>query len=244
MVQRARTWLTHITVLAVITSLSFWTSYHKWFSRGWRLLIRKKATYRPLYSRRFTPDTSYIILTLALGVMILELVIATATKDAKVKVVAMAPVSTLYILAAYTLLQNSLHMAGVRAPFALSSCKKGETVWPALATVMEDVFCVDGCHEGSAAREKIRTLVENSPAYRRSTLLLGWIWCVACLVVAIVLSIVVARTAQTTSFGICYGVSWPFIALMTMLSAWWTESLDRKGTFNVGPTESKVMDGA
>jgi len=177
--------------------------------------------------------------------MILELVIATATKDAKVRVVAMAPVSTLYIIAGYTLLQNSLHMARVRAPFALSSCRRGETVWPALATVMEDVFCVDGCHEGSAARERIRTLVENSSAYRRSTLLLGWIWCIACLAVAIVLSIVVARTAQTTSFGICYGISWPFIAVMTILSAWWMEKLDRKGTFAVGSgsVESKVMTG-
>lgn len=167
--------------------------------------------------------------------MILELVIATATKNVKVRVISMAPVSTLYVIAAYMLLQNTMHMIGMKAPFQLSSCMKGEKTWPALATVMEDVFCVDGCHEGSAARERVRGLVENSHAFRKATLLWGWIWCVLSLALAIGLSIVVGLASETTGFGVCYGVSWPFIAILAILNAWWMERQDARGAFVVTP---------
>lgn len=193
------------------------------FSRGWRLLIKKAPTYRPLHSKRFEPDASYIILTLALGIMILELVIATATKDVKVSVIAMAPVSTLYVIAAYMFIQNTLYLFRVRLPFPISSVRKGERAPPALFTVMEDVFACDGCHEGLEARQAMLAMYEGNAAFRTTLVVWGWIWCAASLAVAIGLSIVVGLTPNTTSFGI--SKLWrlfDYCAMLTCLGSLWS----------------------
>lgn len=114
----------------------------------------------------------------------------------------MAPVSTLYVIAAYMLVQNTLYVFWVRLPFPISSVRKGERAPPALFTVMEDVFAVDGCHEGSGARRAMLAMYEGNKAFRGALVVWGWIWCVACFAMAIGLSIVVGLCVETTSFGI------------------------------------------
>jgi len=224
--------LSHWTILALITSLSFWTSYHKWFSRGYRIFIKKDPKFRPLNGGRWWFDCSYYILSLALLIMILELVIATSTKDVKVKVISMAPPSVLYVIGVYMLLQNTAHCLSVRTPVTLSSVKRGSQTPPPLFTVMEDVFAVDGCHLGLPAREAMMAMLYNSRPLVRTLMWWSWIWCVACLAVAIGLSVAVAQTSRTTGFGITFGVTFPFIVLLSLVTAWWMEGQDRRGAFS------------
>lgn len=222
------------TIFALITSLSFWTSYHKWFSRGWRLLIHKSPKYRPINGRRWAFDMSYFILSLALLIMILELVIATSQKNVRVRVISIAPPSTLYVIGLYMLIQNTGHVLGMRAFFTISSVKRGSPIPPPLFTVMEDVFAVDGAHEGFPAREAMRDLYSGSSRFRRTLMGWSWVWGIACTALAIGLTIVVARTSQTSGFGVAYGVSWPFIVIMALITSWWMERQDARGAFSSG----------
>lgn len=135
--------------------------------------------------------------------MILELVIATATEIVKVQVIAMVPVSSLYVIALYTLSQNTMHVLRVRTPVTLSSIKRGSLTPPPLFTVMEDVFAVDGSHMGLPAREAMLDLYQRSPDYRKAAARWSWIWGGCTLSVAIILSILVGVTPETVSFGIC-----------------------------------------
>jgi hypothetical protein len=152
--------------------------------------------------RRWAFDTSYFILSIALLIMILEIVIATAYKNVKVRTISMAPPSALYTIMGYTLLQNTAHCLRLRAPFPLSSMKRGAQVPPPLFTVMEDVFAVDGSHIGLPARERMLALYRGSPNLRRTLMWWSWIWCIATGAVAVALSIIVALTPETVSFGI------------------------------------------
>ncbi|KIX94890.1 uncharacterized protein Z520_09580 [Fonsecaea multimorphosa CBS 102226] len=233
--------LTHWTIFTLITSLSFWTSYHKWFSRGYRLLIKRDPKYRPINGGRWWFDCSYYILSLALLIVIVELVAATATKDVKVKVIAMAPPSVLYTIGGYMLLQNTAHCLRIRTFVTLSSVKRGSLTPPPLFTVMEDVFAVDGCHLGLPARHAMLATYNASARFRNTLMWWSWIWCLACLAVAVGLSIVVGLVKGTTAFGITYGVSFPFIVFMSVVTAFWMESRDARGAFSAPVGQGKAL---
>ena len=234
--------LSRWTIFALITSLSFWTSYHKWFSRGWRL-VKKDPKYRPLGGGRWWFDCSYYVLSLALLVVIVELVAATSTKKVKVGVIAMAPPSVLYVVAAFMLGQNCMHVLGMRAMWTISSVKRGESVPPPLFTVMEDVFAVDGCHEGRSAREAMLAMYEGNARLRSTLVWWSWFWGFACLAAAVAMSVVVGVAKQTTCFGVTYGVCFPFIVLMSLITAWWMERQDSRGAFSVSASDLKTAQG-
>jgi hypothetical protein len=149
------------------------------------------------------------VLSVALGTMILEIVIATATEDVKVQAISMAPPSTLYTIMLYMLIQNTMHCLNLRTPVRLSSTKRGSLTPPPLMTVMEDVFAVDGCHMGLPAREAVLAMYYGSPTFRRTLMWWSWVWCVACGLMAALLSIIVGVTDQTVSFGICMSPIYP-----------------------------------
>ena len=172
------------------------------FSRGYRIFIKKDPKFRPINGNRWAFDCSYYILSLALLIVIVELVAATATKLVKVRVIAMAPPSILYTIGGYMLLQNLAHCVGLRTPFTLSSIKRGSLTPPPMFTIMEDVFAVDGCHMGLPARQAVLDMYQGSTRFRRTLIWWSWIWAVACLGVAIGLSIVVALAKHTTGFGV------------------------------------------
>ncbi|KAI1618516.1 hypothetical protein EDD37DRAFT_606445 [Exophiala viscosa] len=236
--------LTHWTILAILTSLSFWASYHKWFSRGYRLFIKRDPKFRPINGNRWAFDCSYYILSLALLIMILELVIATSTKNVPVRVISMAPPSVAYVIGIYMLIQNTLHCLKVKTPVTLSSIKRGSVTPPPLFTVMEDVFAADGCHMGLPAREAMVALYSGNQRFRRSLMMWSWIWCFAMLAVAIGMSIVVGQTSQTTGFGIAYGVTFPSIVVMTAFTAWWMDKQDASGAFSVSSRQGKILSGS
>ncbi|KAK4944043.1 hypothetical protein LTR10_016564 [Elasticomyces elasticus] len=236
--------LSHWTILAILTSLSFWTSYHKWFSRGYRLFIKRDPKFRPINGNRWAFDCSYYILSLALLIMILELVIATSTKNVPVRVISMAPPSVAYTIGIYMLIQNTAHCLKVRTPVTLSSIKRGSVTPPPLFTVMEDVFAADGCHMGLPAREAMVALYNGNPKFRRSLMLWSWIWCFWMLAVAIAMSIAVGETSQTTGFGIAYGVTFPSIVVMAVVTAWWMDRQDAKGAFSVSAGQGKILSGS
>lgn len=194
--------LSHTAIFALITSLSFWTSYHKWFSRGWRLIIRKDGKYRPINGHRWGADFSYHMLSLALGVMIILLIIGTAANNPLVRVVSMAPVSVLYSIAVYMFTQNALHCLGVRAPFPISSIQRGQRIPPPMYTIVEDMFAVDGSHEGLRARQATLALYNGSATFRSTMMWWSWVWAFACGAVAVVLTILVAVTSKMAGFGI------------------------------------------
>ena len=187
-------------------------------------------------------DTSWWVLSVALGVVVVELVAATSTKKVKIGVIAMAPPSVLYVLAVFVLGQNTAHVLGWRTWVRISSVagRGGERVPPPLFTVMEDVFAVDGCHEGRGAREVMCKVYEGSAVFRRTLVLWSWVWGLACLVVAVGMSIVVALAEQTTCFGVTYGVCFPFIVVLSVVTAWWMERLDSKGAFSVAAVAGGV----
>ncbi|KAH8646262.1 hypothetical protein BX600DRAFT_158333 [Xylariales sp. PMI_506] len=226
--------LSHWSDFAVITSFSFWTSYHKWFSRGWRIFVKKDPKFRPINGGRWWFDCSYYVLSIALLAMILELVIATATEDVKVQAIAMVPVSALYVIGLYMLLQNMMHVLRFKTPVTLSSIKRGSVTPPPLFTVMEDVFAVDGCHMGWVAREEMLELYQRSPEYRKVAAKWSWIWGGGAMTLAVILSIIVGTTPETVSFGICYAVSYPFITVMAILTARTMEGMDARGVFRLG----------
>ncbi|EXJ66276.1 uncharacterized protein A1O5_10428 [Cladophialophora psammophila CBS 110553] len=215
--------------------------YALWFSRGYRLLIKRDPKYRPINGGRWWFDCSYYVLSVALGIVIVELVAATATKDVKVKVIAMAPPSVLYTVAGYTLLQNAAHCLRIRAPVTLSSIKRGSLTPPPLFTVIEDVFAVDGCHLGLPARHAMLATYNASARFRSTLMWWSWAWCLACLAVAAGLSIVVGLTEGTTGFGITYGVSFPFIVFMSVVTAFWMEAEDARGAFAAPVGQGKAL---
>jgi hypothetical protein len=147
-------------------------------------------------------DCSYYILSLALLVVIILLVAATATKDVKVRTISMAPVSILYTIGIYMLVQNGAHCLGVRTPITLSSVKRHSPTPAPLFTVMEDVFAVDGAHLGLPARKMMLDLYLNSATFSTTLMWWSWIWCFACLGAAGGLSIVVGLTSEPVGFGI------------------------------------------
>jgi hypothetical protein len=222
------------------------------FSRGWRIFVKKDNKFRPINGGRWWFDGSYYVLSLALLVMILELVVATATYNVKVQVIAMVPVSSLYVIGLYMLVQNTMHVLRIRTPVTLSSIKRGSLTPPPLFTVMEDVFAVDGCHMGLPAREAMLDLYQRSPAYRKAAARWSWIWGGGAFTVAVILSIIVGVTPETVSFGICelysasdcglflitppgFATCYPFITLMAILTARAMEGLDARGVFRLVP---------
>jgi hypothetical protein len=172
------------------------------FTRGYRIFLKRDPKFRPINGHRWAFDCSYYILSIALLIVIIELVAATATKDVKVRVIAMAPPSVLYTIGVYMLVQNGAHCLRIRTPVTLSSVKRGSLTPPPLFTVMEDVFAVDGCHLGLPARQAMLDMYRGSERFRRTLMWWSWIWCVASLAVAVGLSIVVGQVKSTTAFGI------------------------------------------
>jgi hypothetical protein len=172
------------------------------FSQGYRLLIMRSPKYRPINGHRLAFDCTYYVLSAALLVMILEMVIATSSKEVNVQAIAMAPPSVLYTIFLYVLLQGTLHALGLRAPFRISSVQRGNPVPPPVFTVMEDVFALQGDHLGLPAREALLALYNGSPAFRRTLARWSWAWGLGCGLMAVVLTIIVARAPPQVSFGI------------------------------------------
>jgi hypothetical protein len=170
--------------------------------RAYRLFFIKDPKYRPINGNRWAFDCSEYIIAIVVTVIGLELVIATATKNVKVGLISMAPPSVLYTIGGYAFIQNTAHCLHIRAPFTLSSIKRGSLTPPPLFTVMEDVFAVDGSHLGLPARQAMLDLYHGSQRFRSQLMLWSWVWAILPLGVAIGLSIVVGLVKETTAFGI------------------------------------------
>lgn len=78
----------------------------------------------------------------------------------------------------------------VKAPFRVSSIRKGEYLRPALFTLIEDVVAVDG-NGGSGYRVNLRARYEASRDFRHLLVFMTWFWMVPSLLVAVATSMVI-----------------------------------------------------
>jgi len=215
--------LSRYIVFAIITSFWGWSNYEEWAIRlFW--LIRRPSYYCPNNSsqRWWTLDAMMYICSATIGLAALELVIGTCFDNPVVRLLSMPGPTMLYCLSLFIGILQTMAELGVRTPVRISSVGQWGRTMGAMATLVEDIGAVD-CRLGSSWREAVCARWEGDLGWRRRCRVVAWVWVWSCLVVAVGLTVVVARANEEAAFGIAWAISITFLGALTILTVRWMD---------------------
>lgn len=192
-------WIT----FAVITAIWGGPTYVEFAVRSLRL-IKKQNFYKPLgIDNRWVFDITNWILVLTIATVTALLVVGAAPHEVFLRVLSMPGPAITYCLSGPIFLLTLYNHFEWRAPFRISSTKKGERVLPGIYYIVEDIIAVNA-GGGRPFREGIAARYRASPIFRKMIRDLSLFWSIPGLLVAGACTVVVVinPVPEPVSYGI------------------------------------------
>ncbi|KAK0119917.1 hypothetical protein ONS95_011342 [Cadophora gregata] len=224
-------------VYYIISFTLFGTLMLEYAQRAWRLWM-KNSTCRVVNTKRldvcfpievlqicsnyFQFDWLHWNLTLVLGVVVVEVGIATSLNEPLVRLLAMPLPSVFFTFGLEMLLVELMRSFHIRARFRVSSVPKGGMLRPALYTLIEDVVAVDG-NGGTEYRERLNTRYETSPEFRRLMNNLTYFWMVPALLFDVAVSHLIFWRGinEDTAYVIGWSLPFAWASFWTIMTIYW-----------------------
>ncbi|KAL5318209.1 hypothetical protein ACEPPN_013268 [Leptodophora sp. 'Broadleaf-Isolate-01'] len=230
------------TVYLIISGTLFGTIILEFLQRTWRLW-KKSSTCRVANTGRWDFDWFHWNSALVLIVIIAEVATATSIDPPLVRLLAMPTSSILFVFSIEVLLIELMRTFRVKAPFRVSSIRKGEYLRPALFTLIEDVVAVDG-NGGSGYRVNLRARYEASRDFRHLLVFMTWFWMVPSLLVAVATSMVIFWP-NLLSRDLAYVIGWSapaaFITIWAVFTILIVQSALQKEKRNWTNDENRLL---
>lgn len=195
--------------------------YIEYAIRGWKFFYRW-STYRPLASTSIpiteptvvplpNPwycDASHWLFLVTLTATLGELIIATIPKDPYIRLLSMVNPTMVFSISLPIFLLDLASLCRARAPFRISSVRKGEYVRPGLYTLLEDIFGVD-IGGGHIFRQEFNEYWRHSVVFRRLLYRLSTFWSLS----GVLVSGTCTAVIFTTNIDVGFAVGWsiPFL---------------------------------
>ena len=190
-------------VFAVVATIWGGPTYLEFAVRSWRLW-KKENFFRPLgSSNKWAFDITHWISVLTITAVTSFLVIGSAPHIVWLRVLAMPAPALILCIGGCVLIITIYSLAGIKAPFRISSTEKGGEVYPGVYYLMEDVIAVNA-GAGRPFREALAARYKASPRFRRMIKVQSLFWSIPAVLVAIACTIVVV--IHEVDKNVAYGV--------------------------------------
>jgi len=190
-------------VFAIVTAIWGGPTYVEFAVRSLRL-IKREHFYKPLgVEKRWAFDITNWILVLTIATVTAILIVGAAPHNVFLRVLSMPGPAILFCLAGPIFFMSLYNAFGWKAPFQISSTKKGDVVLPGIYYIVEDIVAVNS-GGGRPFREGWAARYNASPIFRKMLRDQSWFWSVAGILVGIACTIVVC--IQEVPKEIAYGI--------------------------------------
>lgn len=192
-------WIT----FAVITAIWGGPTYLEFAIRSWRLILKERF-FRPLgASSRWSFDITNWIFVVTITCTTALLIVGAAPHEVFLRVLSMPGPALLLCLGGCLMAITIYHLAGLKAPFRLSSTAKGDPVNPGVYYIVEDIVAVNA-GGGLPFREGLAARYEASPVFRKMMRDQSLFWSIGAILVGIACTVVVC--VHTVSHPVAYGI--------------------------------------
>lgn len=195
-----QSWIT----FAIVTTIWGGPTYLEFAVRSLRL-IKKERFYRPLGTNsRWCFDLTTYVSVITITAVTALFVVGSAPHDAWIRVLSMPAPAILYALGGSIFIITMYNVAGLKAPFRISSTAKGEPVKPGVYYLIEDVVAVNA-GAGRPYREALAARYDASPRFRRMIYIQSLFWSIPTIILAIPLTViaVIHPVPAEIAYGIC-----------------------------------------
>ena len=201
-------------VFAIVTAIWGGPTYVEFAVRSLRL-IKKEHFYKPLgVEKRWAFDITNWILVLSITTVTILLIVGAAPHNVFLRVLSMPGPAILFCLAGPVFFMSLYSALGWKAPFQISSTKKGDLVLPGIYYIVEDIVAVNS-GGGRPFREGWAARYNASPIFRKMLRDQSWFWSISGILVGIACTIVVC--IQEVPKEIAYGIGRLFLNLQGLL---------------------------
>jgi hypothetical protein len=115
-------------------------------------------------------------------IIIAEMVVGTVPNEPLIRVIAMPVPSLCFIFGTQLLLVQILRLLKIRAPFRISSTRRGQLLRPGVYSIIEDIVAVDGSG-GIDFRCRLSQRYEASQVFRQMLDFISIFWAIPAFVV-------------------------------------------------------------
>lgn len=149
-------------------------------------------------------DSLQYILSLSLILVVTLVIVGGIPEKPKIRVLAIVSPAFVFMTGLALLALDVLRLAGIKAPFRLSSIPRGGKMIPAIYLVVEDVLAVDG-GGGTAFRERLSRRYEESVYFRELLQFLSSFWSIGAIIVGSATAAVVFVTRdRSVAYVVCF----------------------------------------
>ncbi|KAG9239857.1 hypothetical protein BJ878DRAFT_530347 [Calycina marina] len=226
---------------AVITAIWGGPTYVEFAIRSLRL-IKKEHFYKPLgVEKRWAFDITNWILILFISTVTALLIIGAAPHEVFLRVLSMPGPAILFCLSGPIFFLSVFNMFGWKAPFQISSTKKGDLVLPGVYYILEDIVAVNA-GGGRPFREGLAARYNASPIFRKMLRDQSWFWSVGGILMGIACTIVVCiqEVKKEVAYGIGWGVPFLWAGIWAAITVTWVRSVMHRETVS-WEEESAIM---
>jgi hypothetical protein len=164
-------------------------------------------------NRRSQLEFLHVNLMIAIALVEIELVVATAPSNPILRLCAMPSPTLTFYFGFLFIISAILTQMKARLPFNMSSTEKGSLWRPALYAFMEDACAIEA-QGGLSYRHQLRARYDASPLFRRMLLRLSWMWGIGLIAAAIATTVLVMVLPEIEAFGVGWGVPWAMYMLL------------------------------
>ena len=193
----------YLAVFAIVATIWGGPTYFEFAVRSWRLW-KKENFFRPLGSNnKWAFDITHWISVLTITSVTALLVIGSAPHIVWIRVLSLPAPAILFCLGGSVFAITIWSLAGLKAPFRISSTGKGEQVLPGVYYLMEDIVAVNA-NAGRPFREALAARYRASPRFRQMIRNQSLFWSIPALIISIgcIVVVVIHSVDKNVAYGI------------------------------------------